>query len=64
IGRITQTLQDKAMWQDTLIVVLSDNGGPISLTGGASNFPLRGWKYSNFEGGVRTNALVSGGFVP
>ncbi|KAG5190936.1 alkaline-phosphatase-like protein [Tribonema minus] len=64
IGTIIQTLKNKNLWQNTLVVVMSDNGGPIALTGGASNFPLRGGKYSNFEGGVRTNALVSGGFVP
>ncbi len=41
-------------------------GGPIYRNGaaGANNFPLRGGKKSNFEGGVRVNALVSGGLVP
>ena len=53
---------------------LLQNGGPVygpefgcaKCTGsaGANNFPLRGGKHSNFEGGVRSNAFVSGGLVP
>lgn len=41
-------------------------GGPIYNNGssGANNHPLRGGKVSNYEGGVRTNAFISGGLVP
>lgn len=52
------------MWRDTLLVFSSDNGGPIYQPGGANNYPLRGGKYSDFEGGVRTNAFVAGGWLP
>ena len=44
----------------------SDNGGPIYNSGnaGANNFPLRGGKMSNWQGGIRVNAYASGGFLP
>jgi arylsulfatase I/J len=38
--------------------------GPIGRNAGANNFPLRGGKYSNFEGGVRGTAFASGGLIP
>jgi arylsulfatase B len=42
------------------------SGGPIYRRGtpGANNYPLRGGKASNFDGGIRVPALVSGGWVP
>mmetsp|Transcript_13788 Transcript_13788/g.50210 ORF Transcript_13788/g.50210 Transcript_13788/m.50210 type:complete len:561 (+) Transcript_13788:81-1763(+) len=66
IGNVTNALRDKGMWANTLVVFSSDNGGPIYYngTGGANNFPLRGGKASNFEGGVRVNAWASGGVIP
>ena len=41
------------MWASTLVIFLSDNGGPIYEPGSASNFPLRGGKYNDFDGGTR-----------
>ena len=66
IGTVVSALQAKGMWDNTLLLLSSDNGGPIYRNGaaGGNNFPLRGGKKSNFEGGVRVNAFVSGGLVP
>ncbi len=51
IGNLTDALVAKGMWNNTLIVFSSDNGGPIYNNGsaGANNFPLRGGKMSNFD---------------
>lgn len=75
-------LKDKGIWENTLIVLSSDNGGfvkpingpcnsdsnnrTICFNGeaGANNYPLKGGKYSSFEGGIRANAFVSGGYLP
>jgi arylsulfatase B len=66
IGAVVAELKAQKMWANTLLVVSADNGGPIYRNGaaGANNYPLRGGKKSNFEGGVRVNTLVSGGFLP
>jgi len=54
------------MWDKLLITLSADNGGPIynNGTAGANNYPLRGGKVSNWEGGVRVNAFASGGLIP
>lgn len=50
---------------NTIMVLTSDNGGPTSIyESGATNYPLRGGKYSDWEGGVRATAFVSGGALP
>ncbi|CAE7803063.1 Arsb [Symbiodinium sp. CCMP2592] len=64
IKNLTDALKSKGMWDNTLLVFTTDNGGPIYEPGSANNYPLRGGKYSDFEGGVRTNTFISGGFIP
>ena len=64
IGVIVDALKAKGMWDDLLLIFLSDNGGPMYYLGGANNWPLKGGKMSDWEGGVRVNAFVSGGFIP
>merc|ERR1712178_516809 len=64
VRRLTDALKAKGMWDNTLIAFTTDNGGPIYEPGSANNYPLKGGKYSDFEGGVRTNTWISGGFIP
>jgi len=65
LGNVTALLKARGMWQDTLMVLSSDNGGPVDPDeSGSTNFPLRGGKYSDWESGVRVAAFASGGFLP
>jgi arylsulfatase I/J len=66
VGNVTSLLKAKKMYDRTLIVFSSDNGGPIYFGGGsgANNYPLRGGKASNWQGGIRVNSWVSGGALP
>jgi len=66
IGKAIELLRSRGMWDDTLVVVSSDNGGPMYEGGraGANNWPLKGGKETNWEGGIRVNAFVSGGALP
>jgi len=64
VGRIMQALKDRGMYDNTMIVFTSDNGGGIGQGVGANNWPLRGGKASVWEGGVRVPAFVSGGHIP
>lgn len=69
VGRMVDTLKEHAMWDDTLIWVLSDNGGmthwgDVFPASASSNWPLRGGKATLFEGGVRSVSFLTGGFLP
>eukprot|EP00040_Diaphanoeca_grandis_P016465 m.84937 g.84937 ORF g.84937 m.84937 type:complete len:573 (-) comp25821_c0_seq3:107-1825(-) len=65
IGDLVQSLKSQGMYDNTIIFFSSDNGGPIYGDGaaGANNFPLKGGKASNWEGGIRVNGWVSGGLL-
>jgi len=63
IGDIVRALQRASMWDNTLLVFSSDNGGPTDGTDDNmnNNFPLRGCKGGYFEGGLRVPAFLTGG---
>ena len=64
VGNLTTALKKRGMWDNLLFVTSSDNGGPVYPGGGANNYPLKGGKLSDWQGGIRVNAFVSGGFLP
>ncbi|UCD29982.1 MAG: sulfatase-like hydrolase/transferase, partial [Planctomycetota bacterium] len=54
IGRILETLKQKGLDKNTLVIFSSDNGGHRA----ARNHPLRGGKASLYEGGIRVPLIM------
>ena len=52
VGRIVAKIRESGPEENTLIIFLSDNGGPTTQTT-SSNTPLRGYKGQTLEGGIR-----------
>uniref|UniRef100_A0ABM0MRH8 Arylsulfatase I-like n=1 Tax=Saccoglossus kowalevskii TaxID=10224 RepID=A0ABM0MRH8_SACKO len=63
IANITHALERNDMLKNSVIVFTSDNGGAIANSAG-NNWPLRGGKGSNWEGGVRAVAFVYSDLLP
>jgi len=61
VAEVVAALKDTGMWPNTLVVFVSDNGGPLSHT---TNYPHRGGKWQFWEGGVRVRCFVSGPVIP
>ncbi|XP_037499290.1 arylsulfatase I isoform X2 [Rhipicephalus sanguineus] len=58
VGLIVEKLKKVEMWNNSLFVFMSDNGGQVLY--GGSNWPLRGNKNTLYEGGTRVPAIVAG----
>ena len=56
VGRILATLEAEKLTGDTIVLFLSDNGGPLAH--GGSNGPRRDGKASVYEGGIASPAIL------
>ena len=62
VGHIVDTFKDAGIWENTILVMSSDNGA--CNLGGGYNTPLKGGKHFLFEGGVRVHSFVSSPLLP
>jgi arylsulfatase A-like enzyme len=51
VGRIIEKIGELGLERETLIIFASDNGGALH-TGATDNAPLKGGKFTNFDGGL------------
>ena len=56
VGQILECLRSLGLDRRTLVLFVSDNGGPVNQ--GATNTPLRGSKSSTLEGGIRVPGIA------
>ena len=59
VGEIRKALKDNGIDDNTIIVFTSDNGAPGYIGLPDLNKPFRGWKLTNFEGGIHVPFIVN-----
>ena len=61
VANITCKLKAKQMAEDTILVIVSDNGGERTIAG--NSYPYKGHKGSYQNGGVKTTAIIHSALV-
>jgi arylsulfatase A-like enzyme len=62
IANLTCTLESFDMVDNTVMVVVSDNGGEQTVSG--NSYPFRGGKGSHFRGGISTTGFIHSALIP
>ena len=57
IGSVVEKLKQENIWDNTLLIFLTDNGGAAAMD--ADNGSLRDFKQTLYEGGIRTPFIAS-----
>jgi arylsulfatase A-like enzyme len=53
VGTVVATLREQGLLENTIVIFTSDNGAPGYLGLPEVNRPYRGWKLTQFQGGLR-----------
>ena len=57
IGKLTGSLRELGLMDNTILIFISDNGGSTPIY--ANNTPLKGSKYTLYEGGIRVPLAIT-----
>jgi arylsulfatase B len=59
VANLTDAIKKAGLWDNSIIIFTTDNGAPVQV--GGTNYPLRGGKGSNWNGGIQVPFMIGGG---